>query len=104
MENFEYWITVLAVVSTCTAICVFCSVMVLITIKQKLDDVARDMTKIKQNTGQKGIKKKPLDVHVLQEKPTIMSHCPNCDELIFGEKAACDKCGQLLDWDNKTEA
>ena len=100
MEKYEQWITLFAVAAICITICMFFSLMVLIAIRQKLDDMADNITKIKQNTEQKDTKKKPLNIHTLKEKPTTVAYCPNCNELLFGEKVACDKCGQLLDWDN----
>lgn len=69
------------------------------SISSKTDNDTKKLLKqICENTRDKTIPVKPVNVTVTKSKTTKWATCPVCDELIHSEKKHCEKCGAEIDW------
>ncbi len=72
---------------------------ILSSISTKTDkEIVKLLKQICNNTRDKTVPVKPVNVSVTKSKITKWATCPICGELIHNEKKHCEKCGAELDW------
>lgn len=73
--------------------------IIVLSMPPKTDkDIKKLLKQICENTRDKTIPVKPVNVTVTESKITKWASCPICGELILDSKKHCEKCGAEIDW------
>lgn len=73
--------------------------IIVLSMPPKTDkDIKKLLKQICENTRDKTIPVKPVNVTVTEQKISKWASCPICGKLIHDSEKHCEKCGAKIDW------